>query len=255
MGFLTGKRLLITGMLSSSSIAYGIACACYREGAILAFTYQNDRVAKRVIKLASEFGEAPCFACDVSSDNDITSLFNELANCWDSLDGLVHAIAFAPAVGVTGKFVDGLSRESFRIAHEISSYSFSALAKAALPLMRDRQGALLTLSYIGAQRAIPGYNIMGLAKASLEANVRYLSAGLGEHNTRVNGLSSGPIVTIASSGLENFDEILEKAHIDAPQGRSVNIAEVGNVAAFLISDLANGINGQIIYVDNGASIK
>lgn len=251
MGFLSGKRILITGLLSNRSIAYGIAGACKREGAQLAFTYVGDRFRDRITEFAQEFGSDIVVPCDVSDDAQIDALFAELGKRWDGLDGLVHSIGFAPREAIAGEFLDGLSREAFRIAHDISSYSFPALAKAALPLMKNRRGALLTLTYLGSERVVPHYNTMGLAKASLEAAVRYLAANLGPLGVRVNGISAGPIKTLAASGIKGFSKILDHVEAVAPLRRNVTIEEVGNVAAFLLSDLASGVTGEITYVDAG----
>jgi enoyl-[acyl-carrier protein] reductase I len=253
MGFLAGKKILITGLLSNRSIAYGIAQACFREGAELAFTYQNERFTDRVSKMAADFGSKMVFACDVGDDAQITALFEQLATKWDGLDGLVHSIAFAPGEALDGDFLDGLSREAFRIAHDVSAYSFPALAKAARPMMQGRNGALLTLSYLGAVRALPNYNVMGLAKASLEASVRYVAAALGPQGIRANAVSAGPIKTLAASGIGNFGKLLSYNEKVAPLRRNVTIQEVGNVAAFLLSDLASGITGEVTYVDAGFS--
>lgn len=251
MGFLSGKRILITGLLSNRSIAYGIAQAMHREGAQLAFTYQNDRVRDRVGKLASDFGESLLFPCDVAEDEQIDNLFVDLGKQWDGLDGLVHSIAYAPNEALEGDFLDGLTREAFRIAHDVSAYSFPALAKAARPLMKGRNGSLLALSYLGAVRTMPNYNVMGLAKASLEASVRYMAANLGPEGTRVNAISAGPIKTLAASGIGNFGKLLSYNSHHAPLRRNVTIEEVGNAAAFLSSDLASGVTGEIMYVDGG----
>jgi enoyl-[acyl-carrier protein] reductase I len=251
MGFLSGKRILITGLLSNRSIAYGIAQAMHREGAELAFTYQNERVQDRVARLAADFGTCPLFACDVAEDAQITALFDSIQQQWGYLDGLVHSIAFAPNEALEGDFFDGLSRDAFRISQEVSAYSFPALAKAARPLMQGRNGALLTLSYLGAVRTMPNYNIMGLAKASLEASVRYMAASLGPEGTRVNAVSAGPIKTLAASGIGSFNKLLSYNSHHAPLRRNVTIEEVGNAAAFLCSDLASGITGEIMYVDGG----
>jgi enoyl-[acyl-carrier protein] reductase I len=251
MGFLVGKRVLVTGLLSNRSISWGIAKACQREGATLAFTYQNERFKDRVAEMAKELGSELIFACDVANDDEITALFAELGSQWDGLDGLVHAIAFAPREAITGEFLDGLSREAFRVAHDVSSYSFAALAKGALPLMRGRNGAMVTLSYLGADRVVPHYNTMGLAKASLEAAVRYLASNLGPGGIRVNGISAGPIKTLAAAGISGFGKILKFVEETSPMRRNVTIEEVGNVAAFLLSDLASGITGEITYVDSG----
>ncbi len=251
MAFLSGKRILICGMLSNRSIAYGIARAMQREGAELAFTYQNERVRERVCELAREFGAARCYACDVQDDAQIEALFAELGQNWDGLDGVVHSLAFAPAEALHGDFLEGLSREAFRTAHEVSSYSFAAMAKAARPLMQGRNGALLTLSYLGAVRTLPNYNIMGVAKASLEASVRYLANALGPEGTRVNAISAGPVRTLSALGIGSFGKALAFNERHAPLRRNVTIEEVGNAAAFLCSDLASGISAEIMYVDAG----
>jgi len=251
MGFLAGKRVLVTGLLSNRSIAYGVAKAARREGAELAFTYQNDRFKERVTEIAAEFGSTLAFPCDVASDAEIAALFSELGGKWNALDGLVHAIAFVPREAIAGDFLDGFSREAFRIAHDVSSYSFAALAKAALPLMQGRPGALLTLTYLGAERVVPNYNTMGLAKASLEASVRYLAANLGPKGIRVNAVSAGPIKTVAASGISGFGRILKYVAENAPLRRNVTAEEVGNVAAFLLSDLAAAVTGEIVYADAG----
>lgn len=251
MGFLADKRILITGLLSNRSIAWGIAKACRREGAQLAFTYQNERFKDRVTEMARELGSDIALPCDVANDDDIAALFKSLGEQWDGLDGLVHAIAFAPREAIAGDLLDGLSREAFRIAHDVSSYSFPALAKAALPLMEGRNGSLLTLTYLGAERVVPNYNTMGLAKASLEAAVRYLATSVGPKGIRVNGLSAGPIKTLAASGIAGFGKILKFVEEHAPLRRNVTIDDVGNVAAFLLSDLAAGVTGEITYVDAG----
>jgi enoyl-[acyl-carrier protein] reductase I len=254
MGFLQNKKILVTGLLSNRSIAYGIARACRREGAELAFTYQGDRFKDRVATMARDFDSDATFQCDVSSDTEIEQLFSELAARWDGLDGLVHAIAYAPREAIDGELLDGLSREAFRIAHDVSAYSFPALAKAAQPLMKGRAGALLTLTYLGAQRVLPHYNTMGLAKASLEASVRYLAANLGPHGHRVNAISAGPIKTLAASGIAGFGKILKFVEQAAPLRRNVTIDDVGNVAAFLLSDLAAGVTGEVTYVDAGFNV-
>lgn len=251
MGFLAGKRILITGLLSNRSIAYGVARAMHREGAELAFTYVNDRFKDRVCKLASEFGSELILPCDVQEDEQMDALFLDLAKHWDGLDGLVHSIAFAPNEALEGDFLEGLSREAFRISQEVSAYSFPALAKAARPLMKGRNGALLCMSYLGAVRTMPNYNIMGLAKASLEASVRYLAVCLGPEGTRANAISAGPIKTLAASGIGSFGKLLAFNEHNAPLRRNVTIDEVGNAAAFLCSDLASGVTGEIMYVDAG----
>ena len=252
MAFLQGKKILITGLLSNRSIAYGIAKACHREGAELAFTYVGERFKERTVDFAKEFDSTLIFDCDVSSDEQIAAVFTDLATHWDHLDGLVHAIGFAPREAIAGDFLDGLSREGYRIAHDISAYSFPALAKAALPLLRPGS-SLLTLTYLGAVRAIPYYNTMGLAKASLEASVRYLAESLGQKGIRANGISAGPIKTLAASGIKDFGKLLGFAASHAPLRRNVTIDEVGNTAAFMLSDLASGITGEITYVDGGFS--
>ena len=241
MGILDNKRILVTGLLSNRSIAYGIARACRAQGAQLAFTYQNERFKERVTDMAAELGSDIALPCDVSSDEEIDRAFAALRDRWDSLDGLVHAIAFAP-------------REAFRIAHDVSSYSFPALAKAALPMMAGRAGAMVTMTYLGAERVVPHYNTMGLAKASLEAAVRYLAASLGPKGVRVNGISAGPIKTLAASGIASFGKILKFVEAHAPLRRNVTIDDVGNVAAFLLSDLAAGVTGEITYVDGGFNV-
>ena len=252
MAFLQGKKILITGVLSNRSIAYGIAKACHREGAELAFTYVGERFKDRITEFAAEFGSNMVFDCDVTSDEQIANLFADLGKSWDSLDGFVHAIGFAPREAIAGEFLDGLTRENFRVAHDISAYSFPAMVKAALPLLKPGS-SVLTLSYLGAVRAIPYYNTMGLAKASLEASVRYLAENLGQHGIRSNGISAGPIKTLAASGIKDFSKLLGFASSHAPLRRNVTIEEVGNAAAFLLSDLSSGITGDIMYVDGGFS--
>lgn len=251
MGFLAGKRILVTGLLSNRSIAYGVSRAMHREGAELAFTYQNERFRERVTEMAQDFGSTLVFPCDVAVDAEIDALFAQLGQHWDGLDGLVHSIAYAPREALDGDFFEGLSRDAFRVAHEISSYSFPALAKAALPLLNNRNAALVTLSYLGAVRTMPNYNVMGLAKASLEAAVRYMAASLGPKGIRVNGVSAGPIKTLAAAGIANFGKLLGYNEKHAPLRRNVTIDEVGNAVAFLCSDLASGITGEILYVDAG----
>jgi len=254
MGFLHGKRALITGVLNQRSIAYGIAHAMHREGAQLAFTYVNDKLKSRVDEAAASFGSNLVLPCDVGDDAQIAQLFTELGKHWDGLDILVHSIGFAPGEALSGEFLDGLTRENFRIAHDISVYSFPALAKAARPLMKGRNGALLTLTYLGADRALANYNVMGLAKASLESSVRYLAYNLGPEGTRVNAISAGPIKTLAAAGVGNIRKMLEYTEQNAPLRRNVTTEEVGNVAAFLCSDLASGITGEVTFVDSGYNI-
>jgi enoyl-[acyl-carrier protein] reductase I len=253
MGFLAGKRILVTGVLSNRSIAYGIARACHREGAELAFTYVGDRFKDRVTEFAADFGSDIVLACDVGEDAQIDQAFAELAQRWDGLDGLVHSIGFAPREAIAGDFLEGLSREGFRIAHDISAYSFPAMAKAALPLMKGRDASVLTLTYLGSERVVPNYNTMGLAKASLEASVRYLATALGPLGIRANGISAGPIKTLAASGIKDFSSILKFVEANAPLRRNVTIDDVGNVAAFMLSDLARGVTGEITHVDAGFS--
>jgi enoyl-[acyl-carrier protein] reductase I len=253
MALLTGKKILVTGLLSNRSIAYGIAQAARREGAELAFTYQNERFKDRVTEMAGELGSKIALPCDVANDAEISTLFQQLGRSWQNLDGLVHAIAYAPREAIAGEFLDGLSRAGFAQAHDVSAYSFPALAKAALPMMKGRKAALVTLTYLGAARVVPNYNTMGLAKASLEASVRYLAANLGPLGIRVNGISAGPIKTLAASGISGFGKILKFVEEHAPLRRNVTTEEVGNVAAFLLSDLASAVTGEILYVDSGFS--
>lgn len=251
MGFLQDRNILVTGMLSNRSIAYGIAKACHREGARLAFTFQGERVQERVVELARDFDSTLVFPCDVTVDAEIDALFAALGKTWNGLDALVHSIAFAPREALSGDFLDSVNREAFRVSHDISSYSFAALAKGARPMMRGREAALLTLSYLGAERSLPNYNVMGLAKASLEAAVRYMAQSLGPEGIRVNAISAGPIKTLAAAGIGGFGKILSYNEKHAPLRRNVTIEEVGNAAAFLLSPLASGITGEIMYVDAG----
>jgi enoyl-[acyl-carrier protein] reductase I len=252
MGFLSGKRLLITGLLSNRSIAYGIAQACRAQGAELAFSYVGERFKDRITEFAREFGSDLVFDCDVGDDAQIAATFEGLGAAWGQFDGFVHSIGFAPREAIGGDFLDGLTRENFRIAHDISAYSFPAMAKAALPYLKPGS-ALLTLSYLGSIRAVPNYNTMGLAKASLEASVRYLAANLGRKGVRVNGISAGPIKTLAASGVKDFGKLLGLVAASSPLGRNITIEEVGNVAAFLLSDMASGVSAEIVYVDGGFS--
>ena len=256
MSLLSGKRILITGLLSNKSIAAGIASAMHREGAQLAFTYQNERFKERVEKLAAEYDSKIVIPCDVSDDEEITKAIKALETHWDHFNGLVHSIAYAPADQLEGSYDEVVTREGFRMAHDVSSYSLAALSKAALPLMlaSKEQGAILTLTYLGAEKAVPSYNVMGLAKASLEANVRYLAASLGPKGIRVNAISAGPIKTLAASGIKDFKKMLSHHEELAPLRKNVTIGEVGNVAAFLCSDLASGITGEITHVDAGYNI-
>ena len=254
MGFMQGKKVLIVGLASNRSIAWGIAQAMHREGAELAFTFQNEKLQSRVEEMAAECNSNIILECDVSHDEHIDNVFTELSKHWDGLDAIVHSVAFAPREALDGDYVNATTRENFKIAHDISSYSFTALAKAGRSMMAGRNGSLLTLTYLGAERAIPNYNVMGVAKASLEANVRYMAVALGAEGTRVNAISAGPIRTLAASGINNFKAMLSKAADTAPLKRNVSIEEVGNAAAFLCSDLASGITGEITYVDCGYNI-
>ena len=253
MALLTDRKILITGVLSARSIAYGVARACQREGATLAFTYASEELKDRVVKLAADFGPCPVLPCDVTSDEQIAALFDRLRSEWQGLDGLLHSIAFAPREALSGDFLAALTREAFATAHDVSSYSFAALAKGARPLLAGRNASLLTLTYLGALRAVANYNVMGLAKASLEANVRYLAAALGPEGTRVNAISAGPIKTLAAAGIGGFSKILSFVEHAAPLRRNVTIDEVGNVAAFYFSPLSSAITGEITYVDCGFS--
>jgi enoyl-[acyl-carrier protein] reductase I len=252
MGFLSGKKFLITGVLSNRSIAYGIAKACHEQGAELAFSYVGERFKDRITEFAADFGSKLIFDCDVGDDAQIARLFDDLSQTWPKFDGFVHSIGFAPREAIAGDFLEGLSREGFKVAHDISAYSFPAMAKAALPYLNDKS-ALLTLTYLGSLRVLPNYNTMGLAKASLEASVRYLAGSLGPKGIRVNGISAGPIKTLAASGIKGFGKILGAVEQHAPLRRNVTIDDVGNVAAFLLSDLASGVTAEITYVDAGFS--
>ena len=252
MGFLTGKKILVTGVLSSRSIAYGIAKACHAQGAELAFSYVGERFKERITEFAADFGSSLIFDCDVGDDAQIERLFADLSKTWPTFDGFVHSIGYAPREAIAGDFLEGLSREGFKIAHDISAYSFPAMAKAALPYLNDKS-ALLTLTYLGSQRTVPNYNTMGLAKASLEASVRYLAESLGPKGMRVNGISAGPIKTLAASGIKDFGKLLGMVAAASPLRRNVTIEDVGNVAAFMLSDLAGGVTAEITYVDCGFS--
>jgi enoyl-[acyl-carrier protein] reductase I len=251
MTLLANKRILIAGLLSNRSIAYGIAKAMHREGAKLAFTYQGEGIRERVAKLITEFDSDLLFPCEVSDDAQIANCFDNLGKHWDGLDGIVHSIAFAPREALSGDYLESVNREAFRIAHDVSSYSFAALAKAGLPLMQGRSASLLTLTYLGSARVMPSYNVMGLAKASLEANVRFMAASLGPKGIRVNAISAGPIKTLAAAGIGSFGKLLSYTEKVAPLRRNVSIMEVGNAAAFLCSDLASGITGEVTHVDAG----
>ena len=251
MGFLKGKKALIFGLASNRSIAYGIAKACFEQGAELAFTYQNEKLKERVERMASEFNSQLTFPCDVANDSEISAVFKELGHKWDQLDILIHSVAYAPADQIGGDYVDHATRDGFRIAHDISAYSLVALSKAALPMMQGTQGSILTLSYYGAEKAVPNYNVMGIAKASLEAAVRYLAVSLGHRGLRVNAISAGPLKTLAAAGIKDFRKIQNAYASIAPLGRNITTEEVGNTAAFLCSNLASGITGEVIHVDAG----
>lgn len=251
MGFLEGKRVLIAGLASKRSIAHGIAKAMHEQGAELAFTYQGERLKSRVEEMAHEWGSDLVLPCDVTSDDEIVHVFDTLKEKWGELDTIVHSVAYAPADQLTGDYIDDVSREGFQIAHDVSSYSLSAMAKAGHPLMAARQGSILTMSYLGAEKAIPFYNVMGLAKASLEANVRYLANSLGPKGIRVNAISAGPIKTLAAAGIKNFRKMLSRYEEIAPMRQTVSTEQVGNTAAFLSSDLASGITGEVVHVDGG----
>ncbi len=251
MGFMTGKRALIVGVASNRSIAWGIAQAMHRQGAELAFTYQNEKLQARVEKYAAELGSTITLPCDVASDQQIDDVFARLKDHWDGLDTIVHSVAYAPREMLEGDYLEALTREGFAISHDISSYSFAALAKAGRAMLSGRNGALLTLSYLGAERAVPNYNVMGLAKASLEANVRYMAQALGPEGIRVNAISAGPIKTLAAAGISDFRKMLDHVAQQSPLRRNVTIEEVGNAGAFLCSDLASGVSGEIMYVDGG----
>jgi enoyl-[acyl-carrier protein] reductase I len=254
MGFLDGKRALIVGVASPRSIAWGIAEAMHEQGAELAFTYQNDKLKTRVEKIAEQTGSNILIPCDVASDEEIENTFTELAKHWDGYDILVHSVGFAPRDQLEGDYIDAVNREGFQVAHDISSYSFAALARAGLPMMKGRDAAMITLSYLGSERVLKGYNVMGLAKASLEANVRYMAANLGPRGIRVNAISAGPIKTLAASGVSDLRKMLHHVEETAPLRRTITQKEVGNVAAFLCSDLASGVTGEITYVDSGYNI-
>ena len=254
MGFLAGKRILVLGVASKLSIASGIASAMHREGAELALTYQNEKLKGRVEEFAAGWDSKLTFPCDVTNDDEIKQLFTDLGRHWDGLDGIVHCLAYAPAEELNGNYVDVTTRQGFLTAHEISSYSLVALAQAGRELMRNRNGSIITLSYLGAERTLPNYNVMGLAKASLEANVRYMAASLGPEGTRVNAISAGPIRTLAASGIKSFRKMLDYNERQTPLRRNITIEEVGNAAAFLCSDLASGITGEVMYVDGGFNI-
>lgn len=251
MGLLKDKKILVMGVLSNRSIAYGIAKSCAEQGASLAFTFQNERFQQRVTELANSLGSSLVFPCDVGDDEAIVRLFADLAVSWNHLDGLVHAIAYAPREAISGDFLEGASREAFRMAHDISAYSLIGVCKQAQPLMGQGPSSVVTLSYLGAERMVPNYNTMGLAKASLEAGVRYLAGSLGPRGIRVNAISAGPIKTLAASGIKGFSKILEHVKQNAPIRRNIDIDDVGNVATFLLSDLSRAMTGEILYVDGG----
>jgi len=254
MGFLANKKALIVGVASNRSIAYGVARAMHREGAELAFTYQGEKLADRVSGFAKDFDSDIVLPMDVASDEDIDNTFAELAKQWDGLDCIIHSVGFAPRDQLEGTYIDAVTREGFQIAHDISSYSLAALAKAGRGMMEGRNGSIVTMSYLGAVRTVPNYNVMGVAKASLEANVRYLADSMGPEGVRVNAVSAGPIRTLAASGISGFLGMLAEAEAKTPLRRNVTIDEVGNAAAFLCSDLASGITGDVLYVDSGYHI-
>lgn len=251
MGFLTGKKALIVGLASTRSIAYGIAKAFHEQGAELAFTYQNEKLQSRVETMAADFNSTLTFPCDVASDLEIQAVMEQLASHWQKLDIIIHSVAYAPADQISGDFVECSTREGFHIAQDISAYSLVGLAKAALPLMQDTNGSILTLSYFGAEKAVPNYNVMGIAKASLEAAVRYLAASLGPRGIRVNAISAGPIKTLAAAGIKDFRKMQSAYANNAPLKRNITTEEVGNAAAFLCSDLASGITAEVVHVDAG----
>lgn len=251
MGLLNNKKVLIVGLASNRSIAYGIAKTFHQQGAELAFTYQNEKLKERVATMAAEFSSNLVFPCDVSSDQEIQAVFEQLGGHWNRLDGLIHSVAFAPADQISGNYVDNATREGFRIAHDISAYSLVGLTQAALPLMQDTQGSVLTLSYYGAEKAVPNYNVMGIAKASLEAAVRYLALSLGEKGLRINAVSAGPVRTLAAAGIKDFRKMHSAYASITPLKRNITLEEVGNAAAFLCSDLASGITGEVVHVDAG----
>lgn len=251
MGFLSGKKALIIGLASNRSIAYGIAKAFHEQGAELAFTYQGEKLKERVETMAQGFGSELTFPCDVASDQEIQDVFEQLGKHWQQLDILIHSVAYAPADQIGGDYIEHANREGFRIAHDISAYSLVGLAKAALPMMAETEGSILTLSYYGAEKAVPNYNVMGIAKASLEASVRYLAASLGPKGIRINAISAGPIKTLAAAGIKDFRKIQNAYAAITPMRRNVTTEEVGNTAAFLCSSMASGITGEVVHVDAG----
>lgn len=253
MGFLAGKKILITGLLSDRSIAYGVAKACHREGATLAFTYQMERFRDRTLKLAKDFNSDFVIPCDVTNDEEIINLVPELRAKWDGLDGFLHSIAFAEKEGLSGDFVNNVTRDIYSKANDVSAYSFLALARSLRPMMQNRDAAIVTLSYLGANRIVPNYNMMGVAKAALEATTRYMASSMGSEGIRVNAVSAGPIKTLAASGISGFSKILAHVEKQSILKRNVTIEEVGNVAAFLFSNLSRGMSGEILYVDSGYS--
>ncbi len=254
MNLLLGKKILITGIASNRSIAYGIAKSCHQQGANLAFTYADDRLKSRVQKLAEDFESSIVLPCNVTSDFEIDKTFSELGKHWNKLDGLVHAIAFVPKEAISGNLLDGLTRETFRIAHDVSAYSFPAISKAAIPLIEEFGASILTLSYLGSSRVIPNYNVMGMAKASLESGVRYLAENLGAIGVRVNAISAGPIKTLAASGIKDFQKVLKFVRDNSPLKKNITSKDIGDAAVFLLSNLSGGITGEVIHVDAGFSI-
>jgi enoyl-[acyl-carrier protein] reductase I len=254
MALLNGKKILITGLLSNRSIAYGVAKTCHREGAILAFTYQDEKFKDRVLDLAKDFNSNLIIPCDVTKDNEIENLFNHLSEKWDGLDGLLHSIAYSPKEGLIGDFVENVTRETYKIATDISSYSFNALAKGARDLLKKSQGSLLTLTYLGGDKVVPNYNMAGVAKAALESTMRYMAYSLGADGIRVNAISAGPIKTLAASGISGFSKILAHVEQTAPLKKNITTTDVGNAACFLFSELASAITGEILFVDSGYNI-
>ena len=251
-GLMRGKRGLIMGVANNRSIAWGIAKACREAGAELAFTYQGEALKKRVGPLAEEVGGRVVGHCDVTEPDTIDGIFAEVARGWDSLDFVVHAIAFSDKAQLDGRYVD-TTADNFAKTLHISCYSFTAIAQRAEKLMTNG-GAMLTLTYYGAEKWMPHYNVMGVAKAALEASVRYLAADLGPKNIRVNAISAGPIKTLAASGIGDFRYILKWNEYNAPLRRSVSIEEVGSTAVYLLSDMARGVTGEIHHVDAGYHI-
>ena len=250
---LAGKVGVVFGVANKRSIAWAIAKAWAAAGAKLIFNYQGERLKENVEELVGEFGEGtPLYPCDVSNDADITEFFNKVRAQSDRVDLLLHSVAFAPKEALEGDFVS-TTREAFRTAHDISAYSLVALAREAAPMMTDG-GSIVAMTYYGAEKVVPHYNVMGVAKASLEATVRYLALNLGPEGIRVNAISAGPIKTLAAAGIGGFRNILGHVEAYSPLRRTVTIEDVGNVGAFLCSDLAAGVTGEVTYVDAGYNI-